>query len=65
MIAFLHAHGRIPTVVLYLPEKLIVLHHPRAAGLVMLQMYEAAVAELLTPARQMLGVDVGMYIYFE
>jgi hypothetical protein len=65
MIAFFHAHCRVPAVILYLSEELIILHHTRAAGLVMLQMYEAPIAKLLTPARQVLRDDVCMYIYFE
>ena len=65
MVAFLHAHSRVPAVVLYLSEELVILHHPRAAWLVMLQMDEAPIAELLAPARQVLRDDVCMYIYFK
>ena len=65
MVAFMYSHSWIPTVRLNLSKKLIVLHHPGAAGFVMLEMYEAPVAELLAPAWQVLRYDVGMYIYFE
>ena len=65
VVAFLHAHIRVPAVVLDFPEELIIFHHPCAAGLVMLQMDEPAIAELLAPARQVLGYYMCMYIYFE
>jgi hypothetical protein len=50
---------------LYFPEELIVFHHPRTAGLVVLQVDEPAIAELLAPAWQMLRNDMRMYVYFE
>ena len=65
MIALLHTHCGVPAVVLYLSEEFIVFHHPCTARLVMLQMYEATITELLTPARQVLRDDMGMNIYFE
>jgi hypothetical protein len=65
MVALIDAYGRVPAVRLYLTKKLIILHHPSAAGLVMLQPYEAAIAELLTPPREVLRHDVRMYIYLE
>lgn len=65
VVALGDTHGRVPAVGLYLAKELIVFHHARAAGLVVLQAYEATIAKLLTPARQVLRHDVRMDIYLE
>ena len=60
MLAFFQSSGSIPAVRLYFAEELIVLHHACAAGLVMFEMNEPAIAKLFAPARKMLGNNVGV-----
>jgi len=62
MVAFLDAHLAVPAIVVDFAEELIVYHHPGAAGFVVFEPDEFAVAEFLAPAGQVFGDDVGMDI---
>ena len=62
MIALLHAHLGIPNVAADLAKELTILHHARAAGLVMVQMDESPVTILRTEVGNVLRQDVRMYI---
>jgi hypothetical protein len=43
MIALLNARSGIPTIVLHLPEKLVVFHHTRTTRLMMIQMNKSTI----------------------
>jgi hypothetical protein len=54
----------VPAVALYLAEKLIIFHHPRTAGFVVVQVYKPRVAEFLAPAWQVFGYYMCVDVYF-
>ncbi|RMG22795.1 MAG: hypothetical protein D6732_25390 [Methanobacteriota archaeon] len=64
-ITFFDSFFWIPTVMFYLPEKLIINHHPGTTGMMMLKMNESPVTKLFAPARQTLGDDMCMDVDFE
>ena len=62
LVAFRQARGRVPAIGLHLAEELVVHHHPRAAGPVMVQVDEATIAETPPEVRDGLGQDVRVYV---
>src|SRR6187549_98258 len=65
LIAFMHAHHRIPAIGFHLPEKFITYHHPRPAITTIFEMNKFAIAKFLHPTRDVAWHDVGMYVDFQ
>jgi hypothetical protein len=60
MIAIPDPGFRIPTIILDLPEELVILHHPGAAWFMMFQMNEAAIAKAFAPTGHFAGHNMGV-----
>jgi hypothetical protein len=60
VIAIPYTSFSIPAIILYLPEELVILHHPGAARFMMFQMNEAAIAKALAPTGHFAGHNMGV-----
>jgi hypothetical protein len=54
-IAFMHARFRTPAIVLYFTKEMIIAHHPRTAGLMMVEPDKSTVTESLLEIGYVLG----------
>ncbi len=63
LVTFMDSNGWVPTVGKNFSKEDIILHHPRTARFVVFEIDKSTIAKLLTPPRQMLWNDMGMYIY--